>query len=103
MKLKDYAAIMTGVAAANLTCVIQLCFTDADLIEIALACVMFAALAVAAFEVVTGIIDGDRAEAEALRKARRNRQRRRKDIPVVYMALDWPMYDDKGKRVEELR
>ena len=101
--MRDYAALMTALAAGNLTVVVQLCFTDADLIEIALACVMFAALAVAAFEVVTGIIDGDRAEAEALRRARRNRQRRLKDIPVVYMALDWPMYDDEGKRVEELR
>ena len=102
MKLRDYAAFMTAAAVANLTVTVQIAMTDNDVLEIALAAVMFAALATAAFEIICALIENDRLENIQMRRARRNRQRRRKEIPVVYTVGDWPMYDEKGRRVKEL-
>lgn len=96
--MRDYAALMTALAAGNLTCVIQLCFTDADVLEIALAAVMFAAVATAIFEIVTGIIESDIAENLRLRQARKARQRRRKDFPVLDTSVRWEMIEDETGR-----
>ncbi len=96
--MRDYAALMTALAAGNLTVVVQLCFTDADVIEIALAAVMFAAIATAIFEIVTGIIESDVAENLRLRQERKARQRRRKDFPVVDTTVRWEMIEDETGR-----
>lgn len=96
--MRDYAALMTALAAGNLTVVVQLCFTDADVIEIALAAVMFAAVATAIFEIVTGIIESDVAENLRLRQERKARQRRRKDFPVVDTTVRWEMIEDETGR-----
>ena len=96
--MRDYAALMTALAAGNLTVVVQLCFTNADVIEIALAAVMFAAIATALFEVVTGIIESDVAENLRLRQERKARQRRRKDFPVVDTTVRWEMIEDETGR-----
>lgn len=96
--MRDYAALMTALAAGNLTVVVQLCFTDADVIEIALAAVMFAAIATAIFEIVTGIIESDVAENLRLRQERKTRQRRRKDFPVVDTTVRWEMIEDETGR-----
>jgi len=96
--MRDYAALMTALAAGNLTVVVQLCFTDADVLEIALAAVMFAAVATAIFEIVTGIIESDIAENLRLRQERKARQRRRKGPQVLDASVRWEMIEDETGR-----
>lgn len=96
--MRDYAALMTALAAGNLTVVVQLCFTDADVIEIALAAVMFAAIATAIFEIVTGIIESDIAENLRLRQERKARQRRRRGPQVLDTSVRWEMIEDETGR-----
>lgn len=96
--MRDYAALMTALAAGNLTCVIQLCFTNADVIEIALACVMIGSIATAVFQIITGIIESDIAENLRLRQERKARQRRRKGPQVLDTSVRWEMIEDETGR-----
>lgn len=102
MKLKVYATWMTGFVAFGAACAVGWAFTAADVLEVVFGGMLIGATAACACGLIIAAAEEDAQENLRLRVARQARQRMRKDMPIIDIDMEWPMYDDQGRRVQEI-
>lgn len=96
--LIEYASIITALAGYAVTVEMCLAATSWDVLAINFMGMMAAGMFTAIFRIITGIKEEDIRENVQMRKARKARQRRRRDFPIINDPMRWEMIDEATGR-----